>query len=154
MTTKPKMISGPQRKFCEGIVAGLNQTAAYQAAYPRASYGAARAKAAVLAAKDSIKAEIARLRAKADEKAGSAVMTLAEKRAFLARVVRTPIGEIRETSDLCQEKTETVGAESTTVKLRMPDKLAAIKLDNDLAGEGSEAGANDALTELLERVMK
>lgn len=35
---------------------------------------------------------------------------------------------------------------------RLPDKLRAIQLDNDLAGEGSEAQANDELAALLGRI--
>ena len=62
------------------------------------------------------------------------VLDIAEKREFLARVVRTPIGEVDETSDLCQamEINESGGR-----KYKLPDKIAAIRLDNDLAGDGS-----------------
>lgn len=38
-------------------------------------------------------------------------------------------------------------------KLRLPDKLAAIELDNDLAGEGSGSNVNDELAAMLRRCM-
>ena len=55
-------LSGPHQKFAEGIAAGLNQTEAYQAAYPKATYSTARSKATLLAANGSIMAAIADLR--------------------------------------------------------------------------------------------
>lgn len=54
-----------------------------------------------------------------------------EKRAFLARIVRTPIGDVSAASDLCQEHTVTEGM----TKVKMPSKLQAIELDAKLAGE-------------------
>lgn len=153
----PNMLSGPQRKFCEGIVAGLNQTEAYAAAYPKASRDAARSSAPGLLAKDSIRAEIARMRALADERAGSAVLTLAEKRKWLARLLRVNPATLDTESDgdlLAGVDIEEGRAGSKVKKIRVADKIAAIKLDNDLAGEGSEAEANDALAGLLSRVME
>ncbi len=144
------MVTGPQRKFCEGIVRGDNATGAYRAAYPRSTAAAARRSASDLLTKPDIQKEIQRLRDKADKKAGSAVLSLIEKRTFLARLVRGRVGKLPPDSDLWNSiKTTEMGTE-----YRLPDKLAAIKLDNDLAGEGSEAGANDGLAELLTRIRK
>ena len=117
------MLSGPQKTFCDGIVRGLNQTEAYQRAYPKASPDAARKHAPRLVAKGDIKAEIERMRQKAEEKAGSAVLTLAEKRMKLAEITRSNSEETR-------------------------DKLSAIKIDNDLSGDGAEAEGNKALAGL------
>ena len=117
------MLSGPQKAFCDGIVRGLNQTEAYQRAYPKASPDAARKHAPRLVAKGDIKAEIERMRQKAEEKAGSAVLTLAEKRMKLAEITRSNSEETR-------------------------DKLSAIKIDNDLSGDGAEAEGNKALAGL------
>jgi len=88
---------------------------------------------------------------KAKEKAEGTILTMLEKREFLARVVRTPVGEVTEMSDLCQEKDETFG-DNPKLKIKMPDKLRAIALDNDLAGEGSEAKGQDAMVALLGRL--
>jgi len=140
------MISGRQKAFCDGIVSGLNQTEAYSAAYPKSTAEAARKHALRLVANGDIQDEIARQRAAAEQLAGSSVMTLVEKRRYLARVVRARLTLLPDDSDLW----------NVTGKghRRIPDKLAAIKLDNDLAGSGSEAGADDALTEMLKSIIK
>lgn len=148
------MLNGPQRKFCEGIVAGLSPGKAYAAAYPSAKRPDANSSR--LMEKDGIVTEIERLRDKADKKAGSAIskaalrqLSKAQKRDFLARTVEAQIANLPRDSDLfVSMKSTEFGTE-----FRLGDKLAAIKLDNDLAGEGSEAEANDALSQLLERCM-
>jgi hypothetical protein len=38
------------------------------------------------------------------------------------------------------------------MELKIADKLEAIRLDNDLAGHGSEARANDAIAALIGRL--
>jgi hypothetical protein len=142
------MLTGPQRKFCEGIVAGLSATAAYCDAYPKSSSENARKHSTRMKGNDEIQGEIKRLRDKADDKAGSAVMTLMEKRIFLARLVRAKVANEPPDSDLwfSIKRTE-FGTE-----YKLSDKLAAIKADNDLAGVGSEAGVNDEITEMLRRL--
>jgi hypothetical protein len=142
------MLSGPQQKFCEGIVAGLNGTEAYLAAYPNARHRSAGRGATRLLAEESVRSEISRLRAEAQKQAGSAVLTLIEKRTFLARVVRARPALLEEDSDLWQSVRHTKHG----TELRLPDKLAAIAKDNDLAGDGTESEANDALTELLKSI--
>ena len=79
--------------------------------------------------------------------ATSTVLSIAEKREFLAKVLRTPIGEIDERSPLCQSVK--IGKEGER-EYKMPDKLKAISEDNDLAGEGSEAEANKAQVDAVE----
>ena len=130
------MLSGPKLKFCEGIVSALNATDAYCAAYPNSSRAAAGRSASDLLKFPEITAEIARLRKAAESVAGSAVLTLAEKRSKLAGIVRERSGE----HDAC------------TVSLG--DKLKAIALDNDLAGDGSEAKGNEGLAALIARLRK
>lgn len=130
------MLSGPKQKFCEGIVSALNATDAYLAAYPKSSRAAAGRSAHDLLKFPEITSEIARLRKAAECIAGSAVLTLAEKRAKLAGIVREAKGEY----DAC------------TVSLS--DKLKAIALDNDLAGDGSEAKGNEGLSALIARIRK
>jgi phage terminase small subunit len=147
---KPAMLSGPQKKFCDGIVSGKNASQAYRDAYPKSTAAAARASASELLTNPRIQAEIQRQRTKAEEKAGSSVLTLAEKRKFLAELVRAQPETLASDSNLWQSiKRTELGTE-----YRLPDKLKAIEIDSDLAGEGSEAEAQDALAGLLERVMK
>ncbi len=135
-------------KFVEGIISGLNGTDAYSAAYPESSRDAARSSAATLLANPSIQDEIARLRKLAEEKAGGPVLSLAEKRMRIARIVRAKPSEASADNEDCQIQVTKMGPVYV-----FPDKLAAIKLDNDLSGQGSEATANDALGALLTRIM-
>ena len=59
----PDMIlSGPHKRFAEGIAGGMNGTAAYRAAYPEANYNSARTRGAALFANVDIVSEIERLR--------------------------------------------------------------------------------------------
>lgn len=104
----------------------------------------------------SITARVAWLRAEADrqlrEKQDAeqrpALLSIMEKREFCARVLRAKVGGLPHDSDLWQSIEYTKDGR----KYRLPSKDAIIKIDNDLAGEGSEAGANDALTQLLARL--
>ncbi|CAB4186553.1 hypothetical protein UFOVP1329_25 [uncultured Caudovirales phage] len=153
------MLSGPHQKFCDGIVSGMTQRDAYHAAYPKCGLVACESKASRLVRMGKITAEINRQRALAETLAGSSVLTLKEKREFLARVVRTPIGNIDHTSDLAQGHKEEVngGEEMPTIwktKIRTIDKIAAIKIDNDLAEQGAEAGVNKAITIHIKRFTK
>ena len=116
---------------------GLTATNAYLAAYPRSGYEAARRSASDLLTRTDVQNEIARIRATAALLPGSAVLTLAEKRNALASFVRAANG-MSESGDI--------------VKTR--DKLAAIALDNDLAGEGSEAKGNAGIAGLLTKLRK
>jgi phage terminase small subunit len=60
------------------------------------------------------------------------VLSLAEKRSFLADVVRTPVGEVDVGNKLAQGVRY---REGEMVELKMPDKISAVKLDAQLAGE-------------------
>ncbi len=96
----------------------------------------------------AVEAEIARIRAEADKVAGVAVLTVAEKRMFLARVVRACVASTPESSDLWQS----IKRADEGTEYRLPDKLRTIMLDNDLAGDGPEAKSRHALAEMPERV--
>jgi len=60
-------LSAPHQKFAAGIASGLNGTAAYQAAYPKAKPDSARALAVGLLAKVSVREEITRLQVKVED---------------------------------------------------------------------------------------
>ena len=60
-----------------------------------------------------------------------AFLTASERREYLARIVRTPIGLVNEQSDLCQYAEFTEQGR----KIKMPDKLTALKLDAQLCGD-------------------
>ena len=60
------------------------------------------------------------------------VLSLAEKRSFLADIVRTPIGKVDINDKLASGVRYMKGE---MVELKMPDKISALKLDAQLAGE-------------------
>ena len=60
------------------------------------------------------------------------VLSLAEKRSFLADIVRTPVGEVDVNNKLAQGVRYMKGE---MVELKIPDKISALKLDAQLAGE-------------------
>jgi len=63
------------------------------------------------------------------------LLSVSEKRAFLARAVRTPVGELDEASDLVQEMTYNESANGSSKKVRGVDKLRALELDSRIAGD-------------------
>jgi hypothetical protein len=110
----------------------MTATQAYAEAYPQAGEASARKSGSRLLGKPEIQSEIAALREKADTLAGSAVMTLLERRAFLAAIVRTPVGQVKEDSPLAEEmRVDAKGG----VTVKLPCKLRALELDAKLAGE-------------------
>jgi hypothetical protein len=144
------MLSGPRKLFCDGIVAGKSATEAYCAAYPRATSESARKHAARLKAQADVREEIERMRKLAEEKAGAAIMQLFEKRKFLARVVRARVGSLGENSDLLQS----IRRGKNIVEWKLPDKIAAIQLDNKMAGQGEADGADDSIAKLIRSCMR
>ena len=82
--------------------------------------------------------------------AASDVLTIAEKRRFLARLVRCKPAVEPHDSDLWNG----VEAVDGTIKYKLPDKMRSIALDNDRAGEGAKASGNKALGELVKRLRK
>ena len=127
-----------------------NAAGAYRAAYPKSSEAAANTSASRLLKNADVQAEVSRIRNAASGVVGMAVLSIAEKRDFIARLVRAKVGELSRDSDLWQSiKTTDTGTE-----YRLPDKLRAILADNDLAGEGSVAASNDGLAALIARLRK
>ena len=77
-------------------------------------------------------------------------MALLEKRQFIARLVRSRLTLEPETSDLWQEFSTTEHG----TKRKLYDKLRAMALDNDLAGDGSEAMAHAAVGSVAEMMVR
>jgi hypothetical protein len=66
------------------------------------------------------------------------MLTIRQKREYLARIVRARVSELGDDSDLWQI---TVTEDGVTRKL--PDKLRAIALDNELSGEVAQENRED-----------
>lgn len=146
------MLSGKRQKFCDGIVSGLSAADAYRAAYPTANPSSAQKNASRLRAVLEVSAEIDRQRAEAEKLGGSSVLTHLEKRQWCARLVRADLAEGKVAGDLwagCDLERKPQGV--TIHKIRLADKIAAMKLDNDLSGDGAEAEVNKAITVVIKR---
>jgi hypothetical protein len=145
------MLPEARRKFCAGIVRGLSATEAYHEAYPRASHRSAYGRSYQLMRLDAVKVEIARLRAAADRTPGSAMLDCAKKRRFLARVVRASLPALDPVLD--GDLLQVCETDKGKLRLRLFDKIRAIELDNELAGEGSQAEALDEVGAMIRRIM-
>jgi hypothetical protein len=66
------------------------------------------------------------------------MLTIRQKREYLAQVVRARVSELGDDSDLWQV---TITDDGVTRKL--PDKLRAIALDNELSGEGARENSEE-----------
>lgn len=76
------------------------------------------------------------LHALAQSDQNPAILSLVEKREYLASIVRTPIGNVNEDSPLAQKvKRRSDKDGSRTEEIELPGKLRAIELDARLAGE-------------------
>jgi hypothetical protein len=130
------------RDFAHLIVAGLSQEDAYkQAISATAGHNTARTKGCVIANEPRMKEYIKELR---EASWTAQALSYAEKRAYLADVVRTPVGKIDEHSPLAQEVIYEETKYGTTKKIKMVSKTAAIAEDSKLAGDyySDKAGLN------------
>lgn len=130
----PKSLNRRERKFCELVAAGTSQSIAYASAgYHPSTQESAEAASSRLAKKPRISEYIQALK-KQHHLAN--VLSLEEKRSFLADIKRTPVGTLSPDSPLVQEITETVGQDgSITRKIKGINKLQAMELDSKLAGD-------------------
>ena len=137
-----RKLNVPQSIFAGLVASGINQSSAYRTAYPKCSVEGAAAKGSRLMATPHVKAYVDELRLEARN---ATVMTIEEKRMFFARVVRAKVFNEPPDSNVWGSIRHTEHG----LEMKLPDKIAAIRADNDLAGEGSEAEGRDALREML-----
>lgn len=134
----PGALDNPKwEQFAQFIVAGEDQNKAYSLAFGN-THESVVVSASQLVRKQPVSDRIAELRRIG---LGSApILTLTEKRAFLASVVRTAPGKIDESDPLCQSfkkriTTQKSGETEETIEYELPNKLKALELDAKLAGE-------------------
>lgn len=148
----------PQRqKFAELIATGTNKSAAYCQAFGKEKItDSVRNCAARLAKAPDILAKITELRQRAvAESEAAAVLTILEKRMILAQYVRTPVTKLHERANehLIKRTTQKMlGAgevAEVVTEIEGYDKIAAMKLDTELAGDKPKDPAADALAQLL-----
>jgi hypothetical protein len=162
-------LSSRQEKFCLIYTSGKTATESYTAAYGNKRSAEAASSRLLTCVKVSKRIEALQQRA-----ALAVVLTLEESLEYLRRSVLTPLGDVDERSELCQAAeynvmggvrgklrrgTEDSGNEeteldTTTVKIKMVDKLKALELNARLQGWLREKvdhthRADDGLAELL-----
>lgn len=150
-----KSLKNPRHeRFAQMVAIGEPAARAYRNVYGHASNSDVLGPK--LASKPLVAGRIAQIQNAVQEgDLAGALMTLLEKRKFLALIVRTPCGHIDENSPLAQlveyETLRGVKGGRSLVKIKMPDKLRAIELDAKLAGEFTEKVEvkADGLAELL-----
>jgi RHH-type proline utilization regulon transcriptional repressor/proline dehydrogenase/delta 1-pyrroline-5-carboxylate dehydrogenase len=147
------MLSRPRRNFCESIVSGLTGVRAYALAYPRCFLKTARINASHLRPQPPVHEEIARLRAQPDTIAGPAVLALIKKRRWLSQTVRANLALLNPKIDgqlLVSLEVEVGRNKPHVSKIRIADRILAIKLNTHLAGdETSTSIADDEHAALL-----
>jgi len=113
-------LGSQQAKFALAVAEGNSQVEAYLLAFPKASRESARSAAARLMKNPSVNAEVCRLQ---DAARVSTVLSLQEKRAWLAEVVRKPSADAP----------------------KLNDQLRAVEIDSKLAGDFFNDRPDDAV---------
>lgn len=144
------VLNNPKHEeFAQLVGTGMKAAPAYRKLYPKTKRVIAESSASNLRKIPKVLERIAEVRAaykthlEADAKKslGKRFLTLDRKRELLYLIAETAVHGVDEHSPLCQsiEYRTTEGNKDRegfqTVKIKMPDKLAAIKLDALLAGE-------------------
>jgi hypothetical protein len=133
----PTLSNPKHEQFAQWIVAGKTQIEAYELCYGNRSKGA-NSNASKLKDKPNISARIIELRTVII--GHLPVLTLEKKRGYLLKAVETPIGQIDETSPLCQSykvttRTDRDGTKIEEKHFESVNKLKALEIDAKLAGE-------------------
>ena len=132
----PQLDNPRHERFCQLVAKGAYYQAAYGEVYDKSGKSAANMGSKLL--EDiGIRNRVKELQA---EGASDTVLTIAAANKYCLDVVTTPVGEVDETSPLCQQYEIT--PEKT--KYRMPDKLRAIELTMKLQGKLREGNAAPA----------
>lgn len=138
-----------QQRFCELVAQGTDQSAAYREAYG-ASPRVANVNSVRVSNKPEVIAEIARLRKIARDRADDeCVLSIIEKRKWLALGVRTAVTELDPKNQLTKTlikkvSRKMIGSGENAIEIEEIegyDKRALIALDNELAGDAPNKDA-------------
>lgn len=127
-------------KFCRLYATSNDAAGSYKRAYKNDSdYRTNASNASRLLKNDNVLNRIDEIRQEcAKDEMPGVHLNMAERRAFLALLVRTPIRQINADSILCQSWKVITGEFTSSEEFKIPDKLRAIELDAKLAGELSD----------------
>lgn len=132
------VLKNPQHeKYAQLIAKGTDADLAYRKVFPRAGAPSAKSLASRLSNADHVSQRIFELQ---QASATATVLTMQERREFLARVVRAKLNEIdlKLDGDLIQEITDTITETSSTRKIKLPGKRECVMDDAKLAGDLSD----------------
>ncbi len=120
------------RAFCRGVASGMSQATAYRRFISQKGNHPASIASRLVT---RFRAHISNLREQYDNRQDHAsIMSKREAAQYLTRAARTPLSEIDEDSDLCQEKIVSITKQGTEIKLKSVNKLDAIAQLSKLAG--------------------
>jgi hypothetical protein len=121
----PILANPKHEAFACKVAAGQQLGPAYRAVYGKKGTDQ---NACRLSKIEKVAARVKELQGKAEVKT---LLTIQERRQFLADVVRVKVGEVDERSPLAQS----VEYGKDGKKIRVPDKIKALELDAKMAGE-------------------
>lgn len=136
--TQRPLKNAKHEAFAQAVATGTSGSEAYTLTIGGKG-ASARAAAARLLAKDSVRARVAAVQS--GQKLKATHLTIEEKRDLFADVKRTAIADIDEHSPLCQEVSYFYGEGGLLIrkKIKMIDKLKAVEMDNQIAGHTTAA---------------
>lgn len=151
MKTKLPLPADPRhQRFADLVLEGTPHRDAYAALYPDAKPASRNPLAARLLSRRDVQAYMAAVR---QEAAQGTVLSVLEKREFLARITRTPITDLcpqtGKNADLIKSYTLTESESGTTVKIERFDALKAIDADNKLSGDDPDTQTLASLAQAL-----
>lgn len=123
--------------FCQGIAEGLSATSSYRenVAGNGTTTDSCMAQSCRLMADIKIRSRIAELRKEFGEVLEHSLGIRRETIArHLTAIITTPISEVHQAHEMCQEYSEVQTQHGTTIKCKMPSKLDALKELCKLAG--------------------
>lgn len=128
-----KELTEKQKTFARGVFEGLSQREAYKRAYDCTNKKDKTVDelASRLARNAKVKEYLAELNKEVES---PLILTKQERMVWLSRVVTTPLHEVDDDSDLCQEHSVMTGENSSTERIKMPSKLGAIAELNKMTG--------------------
>ena len=136
-----KELTEKQKAFARGMFEGLSQREAYKRAYDCAKKKdeTVDALASRLLSNVKVKEYLEELNKEAES---PLVLTKQERMEWLSRVVRTPLREVDDQSDLCQELTETSGPNGCSTKIFQARRHCRTQQDDRglCAGENGNQG--------------
>lgn len=145
-TSEPRPINDRQRRFCEFVVQGMPAGRAYERAGYQARGDAADAHAARMVGNGRVSEYLQLLRADAARKAE---FTRDDLVGFLVQVIKTPVGEVGEKSQLAQK----LNVSDSGVTIEMPGKIQAAKQLADIMGWNKPQEVKVDLSEKLAEII-